>query len=426
MARVQPTLEWYKTSSRDGGGPPRCPFASVQRCPRFYESVSLLGEAGFTTAIPRDTDDRLRTTWQQSDLWPSVREQAASIMGSTDAPRHLMNFCPEVLYERFGLFATALHGHADEIDIDLAHSQLAAEHAPASDWGWSWAFVKPMHYTDCPLYSPLMQNGPNQLGVLTMCTAPNGRDPFRVVVGVIDDSDVLVTAALAGGLTFDAELTDAEAYSHKTRIRALRPRVLAAYDALESDARLVTALAAVDALRGSGVDMTAVAQQLHTAGWELRETGFVVLSPETREVFFPQGSPWDAFVVLRGLFAEAAESITIVDAYCDTTVFQLLQGRALDDALSLRVLCERHAQAVAAEAGAFMGQYPNVTVNVRTTTDFHDRFIVLDGNVCVHVGASIKDAGKRACMVSRIEDVANRDALLRQLNQSWESGTPVL
>ena len=172
--------------------------------------------------------------------------------------------------------------------------------------------------------------------------------------------------------------------------------------------------------------MTAVAQRLRTAGWELRETGFVVLSPETREVFFPQGSPWDAFVVLRDLFTEAAESITVVDAYCHTTVFQLLQGRALGDALSLRVLCGRNAQAVAAEAGVFMQQYPNVAVTVRTTTDFHDRFIVLDGNVCVHVGASIKDAGKRACMVSRIEDVANRDAMLRQLNQSWEAGTHVL
>ena len=290
MARVQPTLEWYKTMSRDGGGAPRCPFASVQRCPRFYESVSLLGEAGFTTAIPRETDDRLCAIWQQSDLWPTVREQAASIMGPADDPRHLMNFCPEVLYERFGLFATALHRYADEIDIDSAHAQLAAEHAPPSDWGWTWASATPLHYTDCPLYSPLMQNGPNQLGLRNMCTEENGRDPFRVVVGGIEDSDVLVNAALAGGLTFDAELTDAEAYSHRTRIRAFLPRVLAAYDALESDAQLATALAAVDALRRSGVDMTAVAQRLRTAGWELRETGFVVLSPETREVFFPQGS----------------------------------------------------------------------------------------------------------------------------------------
>ena len=425
MAKIQPTLEWYKAKSRDGGGPPRCPFASVQRCPRFYESISLLGEARFTTEIPRDKDDRLRTMWQQSDLWPSVREQAASIMGPADDPRHLMNFCPEVLFEHFRLFASDLHGYADEIDIDSAHSRLASEHVPASDWRWTWAAVKVMHYTDCPLYSPLTQDGPNQPVLLDMRTQQNGRDPFRVVIGAIDDSEVLLTAVHAGGLAFDLGLTDADAFSNKTRIRTLLPRILAAYDALDRNARLTTALAAVEALRHSDVDMAHVAQRLRTAGWKLGDTGFVVLAPETREVFFPKGSPWDAFVVLRNLFTEARESITVVDAYCDTTVFQLLQGRALNG-LSLRVLCGRHAEAVAAEARVFMGQYPDVTIHVRTTTDFHDRFIVLDGTVCVHVGASIKDAGKRACMVSRIEDSGNRDAMLRQLNESWGVGTHVL
>ena len=276
-----------------------------------------------------------------------------------------------------------------------------------------------------PLYSPLTQDGPNQPVLLDMCTQQNGRDPFRAVIGVIDDSDVLLTAVHAGGLTFDPGLSDADAYSHKTRIRTLVPRILAAYDALDRDAQLTTALAAVEALRHSGVDMASVAQRLRTAGWELCETGFVVLSPETREVFFPKGSPWDAFIVLRNLFTEARESIIVVDAYCDTTIFQLLQGRAFNG-LSLRVLCGRHAEAVAAEARVFMGQYPDVTIHVRTTTDFHDRFIVLDGTVCVHVGASIKDAGKRACMVSRIEDPGNRDAMLRQLNESWDAGTHVL
>ena len=282
-----------------------------------------------------------------------------------------------------------------------------------------------MHYTDCPLYSPLTQDGPNQPVLLDMRTQQNGRDPFRVVIGAIDDSEVLLTAVHAGGLAFDLGLTDADAFSNKTRIRTLLPRILAAYDALDRNARLTTALAAVEALRHSDVDMAHVAQRLRTAGWKLGDTGFVVLAPETREVFFPKGSPWDAFVVLRNLFAEARESITVVDAYCDTTVFQLLQGRALNG-LSLRVLCGRHAEAVAAEARVFMGQYPDVTIHVRTTTDFHDRFIVLDGTVCVHVGASIKDAGKRACMVSRIEDSGNRDAMLRQLNESWGVGTHVL
>jgi len=39
-----------------------------------------------------------------------------------------------------------------------------------------------------------------------------------------------------------------------------------------------------------------------------------------------------------------------------------------------------------------------IASEVRKAQDFHDRFIVLDENICVHVGASNKDAGKTAFM----------------------------
>ena len=283
-----------------------------------------------------------------------------------------------------------------------------------------------MHYTDCPLYSPLTESGPNYLSVLDiMCTQQNSSDPFRVVIGVlVENSDSLRDAAQAGGLVFDTELNEAEAYSHSTRVRAYLPRIFAAYDNLDPDAQLTTALAAVEAIRRSGFDMATVAERLRTAGWELRDTGFVVQSPETREMFFPKGSPWDAFVLVRDIFAKANESITIVDPFCDTTVFQLLIERNLEQ-LHIQILCGQYADAVAAGAATFMTQYPGVTVEVRTTGDFHDRFIVLDETTCVHVGASIKDAGNRACMVSSIEDQRNRDALLQQIHESWDRGTDV-
>src|SRR6266478_1120232 len=47
----QPTLKWYTDISASKSLSPRCPFASVHRCPRYYQSVSLLGEAGVATAI---------------------------------------------------------------------------------------------------------------------------------------------------------------------------------------------------------------------------------------------------------------------------------------------------------------------------------------------------------------------------------------
>lgn len=65
------------------------------------------------------------------------------------------NFCPEVTYDRFRLFASYLSRYSDQIDRDAAHEELAKGKAVPEDWRWSWQSVSPMHYTECPLYSVL-------------------------------------------------------------------------------------------------------------------------------------------------------------------------------------------------------------------------------------------------------------------------------
>jgi hypothetical protein len=149
----QPNLKWYSEISAGKNLSPRCPFASVHRCPRYYQSVSLLGEAGVATAIEPEEDRRLLDLWKRTDLWPVVDEQHAAVWG-----RHSnsSNFCPEVSFERYGWFASHLAYYPDEQDMDVAHRNLAEEGAPGSDWRWNWAQIVPMHYADCPLYSQLL------------------------------------------------------------------------------------------------------------------------------------------------------------------------------------------------------------------------------------------------------------------------------
>lgn len=253
-------------------------------------------------------------------------------------------------------------------------------------------------------------------------------DPFRVVVSVIAekcDSDLLTEVALAAGLRFDAALSGDAAYSHKTRVRVLAPRIIQAYDALNEPAARGAAGAVVAALQSRKNILADTANALRRVGWDIQGGELVVADPEIREMFFPKGSRWDAFVILKDLFNNVSAELIIVDGYCDSTLFQLLSAR-LGKPLKVKILCWQSAAAVAGEAKAFMAQFSGWVIQVRQAKDFHDRFVVLDGASCVHIGASINSAGKTAFMISPIEDLANRDTLLAQIDSSWMAASQLL
>ena len=155
MSVIIPGLQWYLEQSAFKKISPRCPFATVQSCPRFYQSLSLLGDAG-STKIPEKEDKKLLKKWKGSPLWPVTKEQETSIPGWEGNYKHFWNFCPEVSLERFGLFATDLDKYADAIDKDLAHSDLSKIKTTPDDWRWSWLNIQPQHYSECPLYSVLL------------------------------------------------------------------------------------------------------------------------------------------------------------------------------------------------------------------------------------------------------------------------------
>jgi hypothetical protein len=131
--------QWYTSESTKRGLPTfRCPFANVERCPRYFESLSLLGKAG-STRIDEREDRRLLKNWRKSELWPKIAEQASATFGPSGRDPHLFtNFCPEVLFDRFGWFACSLAAYSDEVDRDFAHAALGREGTSAQDWRWAW------------------------------------------------------------------------------------------------------------------------------------------------------------------------------------------------------------------------------------------------------------------------------------------------
>lgn len=124
MEHIYPDMDWCIARSHDKALAPRCPHANVHRCPRHYQSYALLGESGITTALAAETDAALLAKWKKSDLWPALAEHATSISGSDGKKDHFSNFCPEVAFDTFGLFASSLHRYADEIDREAAENWL--------------------------------------------------------------------------------------------------------------------------------------------------------------------------------------------------------------------------------------------------------------------------------------------------------------
>lgn len=64
-------------------------------------------------------------------------------------------------------------------------------------------------------------------------------------------------------------------------------------------------------------------------------------------------------------------------------------------------------------------------VEIRKSGKFHDRFIVADGKV-FHIGASIKDAGEKACFMSEVEGADIKTTLKKAISAYWDEAEIVL
>ena len=61
----------------------------------------------------------------------------------------------------------------------------------------------------------------------------------------------------------------------------------------------------------------------------------------------------------------------------------------------------------------FNTQYP--VLDVKYTKDFHDRFLFIDNKVGYHIGASVKDAGKKTFAVNLIQELSIIQDIINKL-----------
>ena len=128
---------------------------------------------------------------------------------------------------------------------------------------------------------------------------------------------------------------------------------------------------------------------------------YVNTHAETNQKLFFDGQIYDAFSLLIELIQKAAQEIILIDGYVDVSTLNLLAKK--QSGVAVTIYTFKKTKLTAQDVAAFNSQYPQL--DVKYTNVFHDRFLILDGKTVYHIGASLKDAGKKCFGVTLMDDV---------------------
>jgi hypothetical protein len=121
------------------------------------------------------------------------------------------------------------------------------------------------------------------------------------------------------------------------------------------------------------------------------------------EGIFYDGQIFDAYQFASTLIKSATQSIVLIDNYVDESVLTLLSKRNSD--VTATIYTASVSKQLKLDLKRFNAQY--APVEVKTFTKSHDRFLIIDNATVYHIGASLKDLGKKWFAFSKIDLDAN-------------------
>ena len=127
---------------------------------------------------------------------------------------------------------------------------------------------------------------------------------------------------------------------------------------------------------------------------------YIAEHEESEQKIFFSGQIFDAFNLLASIIRQAEREIVLIDGYVDIDTLNILSKKK--EGVKTIVYTLPSARITKKDVETFNAQYSELLV--QRTTEFHDRFLILDRNIGYHIGASIKDAGKKCFGINKIED----------------------
>lgn len=120
---------------------------------------------------------------------------------------------------------------------------------------------------------------------------------------------------------------------------------------------------------------------------------------DKQDIFF-QGQIYDAYSTFQRLIKKAKKEIILIDNYIDLTVLDRLTQKNIGVDVTIYTRLDSSIKKL--DIAKFNAQYPNLTI--KHTSTMHDRFLILDNTEIYHIGASIKNLGKKCFGFTQLED----------------------
>lgn len=117
------------------------------------------------------------------------------------------------------------------------------------------------------------------------------------------------------------------------------------------------------------------------------------------EGIFFDGQIFDAYCFVSEIIKSAKLTIVLIDNYVDESVLTLLSKRNID--VTATIYTFQISKQLKLDLKRFNDQYPIIDVKVFKKS--HDRFLIIDNTTVYHIGASLKDLGKKWFAFSKIE-----------------------
>ena len=125
------------------------------------------------------------------------------------------------------------------------------------------------------------------------------------------------------------------------------------------------------------------------------------LKENIKQRIFFEGQIYDAYSLIVDIIKKANSKILIIDNYIDDSVLKMLSKKKNN--VEVVILTSDKSNIENLDIKKFNKEYPMLKVS--KTNKFHDRFIVIDNKEMFHLGASIKDLGRKCFGINKIEDM---------------------